>query len=209
MKVKDFWIPIRFHWSFIFFPLFMVYMFGLKNGLVYFFILFISTLIHEYSHVFESKRNGLFIPYIIFHGFGAGTMVIHNLLNYKKIIKISVSGPIGSLIFGIIGYCLYLFYNNQYLLYFSVISILFCFLNLLPIFPSDGGRILYAVLGMIMGPRKALNISLYVSWIFCLIGIIVCLVFYFRWIEFIIFFLLIFSVISYIEKKNMENQLRV
>lgn len=86
-----------------------------------------------------------------------------NLLEIKKII-IAMAGPAVN-VFAIILF--YIFFRNcsNITLYMNTIyaNMMIFLFNLIPIFPLDGGRILFGVLYILFGKRMALEISNYIS----------------------------------------------
>lgn len=139
-------------------------------------ILFFSTiLLHELSHSYIARSNGIKIQSITLYVFG-GVAQMEEIPRDPKIeLKMTAAGPGISLFIGIVAYMLYDFLGpvhlegvdfyfgelspnimqmnplNALLITLGIISFYNIFLgifNLLPAFPMDGGRILRALLAM-------------------------------------------------------------
>ena len=139
-------------------------------------ILFFSTvLLHELSHSYIAKSNGINIQSITIYIFGGVAQMEEIPRDPKMELKMTAAGPGISLFIGIISYILYDFLGpihlegvnfyfgelspnimqmnplNALLITLGIISFYNIFLgifNLLPAFPMDGGRILRALLAM-------------------------------------------------------------
>ena len=191
-------IPIKLHITFLIILLLFIYYFAAISfkigGLVLGFdvldtsfnlkllfstiasILFFSTLLlHELSHSYVARSNGINIQSITLYVFG-GVAQMEEIPRDPKIeLKMTAAGPGMSLFIGIVAYMLYDllgpvhlegvdFYIgelspnimqmnplNALLITLGIISFYNIFLgifNLLPAFPMDGGRILRAFLAM-------------------------------------------------------------
>ena len=191
-------IPIKLHITFLIILLIFIYYFAAISfkigGLVLGFdvldtsfslkllfstiasILFFSTLLlHELSHSYVARSNGINIQSITLYVFG-GVAQMEEIPRDPKIeLKMTAAGPGMSLFIGIVAYVLYdilgpvrlegvNFYFgelspnimqmdllNALLITLAIISFYNIFLgifNLLPAFPMDGGRILRAFLAM-------------------------------------------------------------
>lgn len=204
MKVKDIFVPIKFNWLCIFMPLFLIIKLGIVDGIITSILFFLSTLFHEYSHVFEAKRQKLYVPYIEFNGIGAAACVFQDELDYGRVIRVSSAGPIGSLYLGLFSMIVYWFFPNFWIGVFTIINFILFGFNILPLYPSDGGRIFNAFMGYFFGPLPALGASLIVSGILYSIGILLALK-YELYVLSIVFIILLAH--SYF--KNMEARRRL
>ena len=203
-NIKEvFCVPLRFHWSVLLLPALLLLYNGI-SGIPLSIMIFVSLLFHEYSHVFIAQKEGLYVSHIITHGFGAAASICGlNYTNYKQDLKISVAGPIGSLFLFGMGLLLNFIFNSIWIVYFIYINLFIGIFNLLPLFPLDGGRILYSLLGMKFGALKAIRIACVVSWGLCVIGIIYG-VFMGLWVISIVLGTIIYMSIQ--EKKVIEFQ---
>ncbi|MFL5243631.1 MAG: metalloprotease [Gemmataceae bacterium] len=128
---------------------------------------FVSILIHELGHIFMGRLFGS-EGHIILHSFGGLAVGSSNLLNPWKRIAVSAAGPIAQLaVYG----ALTLVPQERlppspYLLFalfcLTIINWYWPLLNLLPVYPLDGGQIVRDFLSVFI-PRQALRASLLIS----------------------------------------------
>lgn len=112
-------------------------------------ILFASVLIHELSHSYVAKKNGLPIARITLFFFGGVSEMTEEPQNPKLEVKMAAAGPLMSfLIAGILGSAWYLselvkapVAITAILGYGALINAILGLFNLLPAFPLDGGRV--------------------------------------------------------------------
>jgi len=128
---------------------------------------FVSILIHEFGHIFMGRRFGS-EGYIVLHSFGGLAVASNSLSSPWKRIAVSAAGPAVQLAL----YCLlrlipidqlprspYLKLTYVFLL---DINLYWPLLNLLPIYPLDGGQITRDFLSIFV-PRRAVRASLLIS----------------------------------------------
>jgi stage IV sporulation protein FB len=168
--------------------------------------IFISVLIHEIAHSYVAKKLGYNTKSIILDFlFGSANIEGDFTKSHKDSIKISIAGPISNLLLSVFSILIATtvegttLYDN--LLYFASINIIFFIMNMIPIFPLDGGRISKGILSLILGDKigRISNgvISLVITsliFIYAVINIELLL----------ILFCVIFMVTSYYEIKGRE-----
>lgn len=129
-------------------------------------LLFIGVLLHELGHSYVANEYGQKVNKITLFIFGGSAESDEIPEDSEKEIRIAISGPLVSIFLGLLFYLVYffttLYFNN---LFAHIISITFGTLsfynlllagfNLLPAFPTDGGRILRSGLAMRMDYQKA------------------------------------------------------
>lgn len=130
------------------------------SGYIYeFMIIFFILLIHEIGHLIIALINKVKVKEInIFH-FGAIIKFEYNLgIDPIKEIVISIAGPMSNLILLILSYILVnIFPDSQFINVFIEINILLFIINILPILPLDGGRVLRGILYMRGGLKFAIK----------------------------------------------------
>jgi Zn-dependent protease len=121
-------------------------------------ILFASTLLHELSHSMVAIGYGVKVRQIMLFVFGGVSDITEELKDYRKEARMAFAGPLTSFVISAVFWLLYWLVTSMpvdgaaYLmakgvLYYSAIINLFLgAFNLLPAFPSDGGRLLRAAL---------------------------------------------------------------
>jgi Zn-dependent protease len=161
---------------------------GFEYLLLWIICTFISILVHEFGHVFAGRWFGR-ESYVVLYSFG-GLAIGSNDLPWRwQRVVVSLAGPAaGFLLWGLI------FLLNRYALphldlppgawpYVAAVIIMLLFmnlywslLNLLPIWPLDGGKVSREILGGIFpgrGIRYSLALSLVVAGVLavhCLLG---------------------------------------
>ena len=145
--------------------------------------LFVSIIIHEFSHSLIARKYGLEIRGITLFIFGGIAEMKGEPSSPKAEFLMAIAGPIASLMLSILFGALYLIGENLglpipvmgILGYLSGINMLLVIFNMIPAFPTDGGRILRSVLWWIKGDiywatRLASRISLMFAMTIMFIG---------------------------------------
>ena len=138
-------LNIKFH------PLFWIFLFFLilSNNFLSIFSYLFCVILHEFGHFVTANFLGYKLNKITFLPFGVSISGKENVF-YKPSheILVAISGPIVNLILLII--CLALFWTfpvtYSFLDNFYFANLITFFFNFLPVYPLDGGRVLYALL---------------------------------------------------------------
>lgn len=134
------------------------------------FLIFISVLVHEMAHVLIATKLG-------YKTFGIkidilfGSVKIQQNIPAKDDIKIVLAGPISNLILFLISIILISIWSSDILSTLVYINLFMFLLNMLPIFPLDGGRVVRDILFCLAKPQIAVKISAVSSLIFSLTGL--------------------------------------
>jgi len=140
--------------------------------------LFISIIIHEFSHSLIARKYGLEIKGITLFIFGGVAEMKDEPNNPKTEFFMAIAGPIASLILSILFGALYQIANIMELPvpligilgYLSAINMLLAVFNMLPAFPTDGGRILRSLLWWIKGDiHWATQVASRISLVFAIV----------------------------------------
>jgi Zn-dependent protease len=146
-------------------------------------MLFVSILLHELAHSLVARTKDVETTDITLMLFGGLANIEEISKDPKDEIKIAASGPLTSLAIGLIGVFVGSFAPNfifedlrLVILYTGQLNIFLAIFNLLPAFPSDGGRILRAVIAQHTSFRRATEIASRVgkafAWVFGILGFI-------------------------------------
>lgn len=190
-------IPVKIHVSLLFILPFFAWAFG--NNIVYLtentdivrtnlilnpyllgFImavaLFASILIHELAHSLVARTKEVKTTDITLMLFGGLANIEEISENPKDEVKIAASGPLTSLALGFVLFLIGVYSPSFVLedirlliLYIGQLNIFLAIFNLLPAFPSDGGRILRALIAQRTSLRKATKIASKVGKVFAVI----------------------------------------
>jgi len=135
-------------------------------------LLFVSVLLHELSHSYIAKKNGLPIARITLFFFGGVSEMTEEPQDAALEVRMAAAGPLTS--FAIAGVLGALWYVGGYtgfpvavmavLRYNAFINVALGAFNLIPAFPLDGGRVLRGGLwqsskNLLKATRKATRVS--------------------------------------------------
>lgn len=135
--------------------------------------LFVSILVHELGHAVLIRWAG-FRPEVVLHAFGGLALYIpHRPIRAAVSVAISFAGPAaGFILYGIVRLIAQWLANTypegvhpvlaDAILQLEWINLVWGLVNLLPIFPLDGGQISRTLLESLLG-RKGLRTSLIIS----------------------------------------------
>ena len=202
MKISG--IPIRLHISFLVILPFFAFVIGsnindiamLANvnpdslglnpywlGFIMAILLFSSVVMHELSHSLVARSRGIEIKNITLMLLGGVAQLEDDSMPPRDEAFMAFAGPLFSLVFGVLllfvlrpltGY-----FNPDYSLavyYLGYINIFLAFFNLLPAFPSDGGRILRSLIASRTSYLRATQIATAIgkafAFIFGIIGLL-------------------------------------
>jgi len=139
---------------------------------------FVSVLVHELGHALTAQRFGK-RPEIVLQAFG-GYATYNNAvpLSRKQSLMVTAAGPGIQIVLGLIALAVWRSLPtmdpnlNYFLTVLAAISLIWAVLNLLPILPMDGGRLVETALGP-ENRRTALLISAITGVVVCIISITV------------------------------------
>lgn len=144
-------------------------------------MLFVSILIHELAHSLVARTKDVKTTDITLMLFGGLANIEEISKDPKNEMKIAASGPLTSLFLGFVFVFVGRFAPEFMLedlrliiLYTGQLNIFLAIFNLIPAFPSDGGRMLRAVIAQKTSFRRATEIASRVgkifAWIFGILG---------------------------------------
>ena len=110
-------------------------------------IALIIALIHELGHMIIALACGYGVGGIKIQPFGVGLMLKDSSVSCKHEILIAIAGPVVNVLLIIAG-VFFLKAKNDFSSVFFVTNIYMLCINLLPVLPLDGGRVLSATLRM-------------------------------------------------------------
>ena len=129
-------------------------------------LLFVTVLIHELSHSFTARANGLPVREITLFLFGGVSNLNQEPQAPRVELLVALAGPLASLALAGIFYVLHVVAGGApseitaVLGYLAWINLVLVGFNLIPGFPLDGGRVLRAVIWQLTGSlRRATQIA--------------------------------------------------
>jgi len=160
-----FGISVELHWTFILLMLVSLllsaYLFVLLA------LLFICVLIHEVAHSVASLRNNVKVRKIILLPIGGASIIDDAKLSPEVEFNVAVSGPLMSLFLGCLFGVLVVFAPpgmiTQVLQFLFLMNIFLGLFNLMPAFPTDGGRVFRSYLERKRGEYDATMITVKAS----------------------------------------------
>ena len=125
-------------------------------------IAYMVAVIHEMGHLLASKILGYSADGVKIEPFGVCLKLSSRISNSVHEFVISMAGPFVNFIMLALGTALT--YSGIYIpKAFFIANFYMLFINLLPVMPLDGGRIVKSVLKAEMGEKKAQKIITYIS----------------------------------------------
>ncbi len=148
--------------KFVIHPLFIIFgIYFAITGKVFSFLIFtLSAVIHELGHSFVAERRGYQLKRLVLMPYGAVIYGDTTDMPYSDEAIIALSGPFISLFIALSLVSLWWLVPEAYP--YTEICVLanlaIATINLLPAYPLDGGRILYAILSCYIKRKTALKI---------------------------------------------------
>jgi Zn-dependent protease len=168
-----FGFPIRVHLSFV---LLLGAVFLWMGGILGLFTMMMvagSVLLHELGHALVARYLGVPVAGIGLHFFGGAAEMVGLPRRPGDEIAIAAAGPAVSLALAGLGHGLAIVTGSPVLAQFGWVNFALAIFNLLPAFPSDGGRILRAWLARRHGLVRATDRAVKVGRIICIaLGVI-------------------------------------
>ena len=158
--------PIRVNLSFILLLLVVFAWMGGLAGLAVALMAAFSVLLHELGHALMARRLHVRVADIELHFFG-GAAQIGMPRTPRDEILVAAAGPAVSLALGALGLALAAVTSAHAFWLFGLVNVGLAVFNLLPAFPSDGGRILRAVLAQRRGLVAATELAVKVGRVMC------------------------------------------
>ena len=161
-----FGFPIRLNLSFILLLGLVLLMIGGLQGLAIVFLAAGSVLLHELGHSLMARHLGVPVAGIELHFFG-GAAQMGMPRSPEDEIAVAAAGPAVSFALAGLGHGLAAVTGLQALALFGWVNLFLAVFNLLPAFPSDGGRILRAWLARRRGMVAATELAVKVGRVAC------------------------------------------
>lgn len=160
-----------------------------------FFCFYIFAIIHELAHITMAAILKVRVEEIMLLPVGVCAKCEY-IPNRLKEISIAAAGPLFSSIIGLL-------INDNFM---KTVNYVIAFLNLIPIYPLDGGKILRGTLSIILGHKKSIRVSSTISKVIASIIFVFSVVLY---IYFKNFSLLLLSLYIYIILREETKKDRI
>jgi Zn-dependent protease/predicted transcriptional regulator len=165
-----FGIPVELHVSFLLLILIIYILAFLKfitvQSAILITLVFVTVIIHEFSHSYVAQKYGVTIERIILLPIGGVSEMTEIPKNPAQELRIAIAGPFTNFVIALFCYLIIILLGtlvsrNVYLfLYtFLIVNLILGAFNLLPAYPMDGGRVLRAFLAERMNYIRATEIA--------------------------------------------------
>ncbi len=156
-------------------PLFILFgIYFVATGKVFSFLVFsLSALLHEFGHYCKAQKLGYMLVKVQLMPYGAVIVGDISGIRFKDEISVAIAGPIVNLFIGFLCVALWWIFPDLYSFTqeIAIANFSLFFINLIPAFPLDGGRVLLAGLSCIIKRKKAVIICKTTSCL-CVLGLI-------------------------------------
>lgn len=171
------------------------------------FIVFVSlVLVHELGHCVMATLFHLKIKSVTIYPFGGLTKLDTFLsLDIEKELLVAMGGVLLQYCFYLLIGCLYQIHcirEYTYSLY-TMYNSSIIFFNLLPIYPLDGGRIIYLLLCFFL-PYRVADLVIVIFSCIVLFVIILLQIYYVNYSNIMIYFILIYYIFLFFKKRNIR-----
>lgn len=121
--------------------------------------------VHEFGHLLMIRFLRVSVRSVSLHACGA--VIETEMMNYRQELIVALAGPF----FSIISWLLLRGTDRE----LSFVCLLLGFVNLIPVFPLDGGRMLRCLLNMMFPPQKAhVVLRIATTAVCCVLMILAC-----------------------------------
>jgi Zn-dependent protease len=156
-------VPIRLNLSFLLLLGAVFFWMGGLAGLAVALLGFGSVLVHELGHALVARRLGVRVSEIELQVFGGAAKMMDQPRLPGDELLIAAAGPAVSFVLAGLGYGLALVPGLELFALLGSVNLVLGAFNLIPAFPSDGGRILRALLARRHGLIRATELAVKVS----------------------------------------------
>jgi stage IV sporulation protein FB len=162
-----FGFPIRVHFSFLLLLGAVLLFMGGVPGVFVALMVAGSVLVHELGHALVARHLGVPVRSIGLHFFGGAAQMAALPRTAGDEIAIAAAGPAVSFALAGVGHLLGALTGVGVFGLFAAVNLVLALFNLLPAFPSDGGRILRALLALRYDFVRATDLAVRVSRVVC------------------------------------------
>ena len=119
-----------------------------------------AVMVHEFSHIAAIFLCGASIDIIDIRAFGIRVNVPElSCMSYKNEIIIAAAGPLAGIITASLAFAAAVMSDTSVFDYFIGVNVVITAINLIPVYPLDGGRIILGVMLQYLPMRVAYTIS--------------------------------------------------
>jgi Zn-dependent protease len=164
-----FGFPIRVHVSFLLLLGAVLLFMGGAPGVFVALMVAGSVVVHELGHALVARHLGVPVRSIGLHFFGGAAQMVGLPRRAGDEVAIAAAGPAVSFALAGLGYVLAALTGARIFGLFAAVNLVLALFNLVPAFPSDGGRILRALLAMRHSFARATDLAVKVGRVVCVL----------------------------------------
>ena len=170
-----------------------------------------SALIHELGHSIEAQKCGYKFVNLTLMPFGAVVKGDLEGINYKDEIRVALAGPLVNFCVGVFLVALWWVYPESYPYTELAVTSSFalCFINLIPAFPLDGGRVLLCSLSLWLKRERAIFICKTVGVIFSVAFTVLFVYSCFTGVNFTLILFAIFMLMGVFDKTEQKRFIKI
>lgn len=133
---------------------------GIVSGVWLTAVVLLSVLVHELGHAFVARRFGLGPVSIVLHGFG-GLARFSRRPTHSQGVIVGLAGPVAGLLLGFLALAVLRLLDWRSVVALEIldrlvaVNVFWSLFNLLPMFPLDGGQVLWHLLADRVSPTDA------------------------------------------------------
>ncbi|MBE7031340.1 MAG: hypothetical protein E7401_00025 [Ruminococcaceae bacterium] len=129
-----------------------------------FVVAYLSAILHETAHIIWAKALSVSVSRVELYPFGISARLKSGYIqSSEKEFLIAFAGPSLSLLLYWVCIILYRFIQSEFFKFGADINLCLCLINLIPVLPLDGGRIVKALLTARYGIIRAYNFTIKLS----------------------------------------------
>jgi Zn-dependent protease len=171
-----FGFPIRVHVSFLALLAIVLVFMGGVPGVLSVLVVAASVVLHELGHALMARQLGIPVAEIGLHFFGGAAQMVGTPRRRGDEIAIAAAGPAVSFALAGVGLGLAFLTGSGLFAFAGTANLVLGVFNLVPAFPSDGGRILRAWLAKRHGLVRATELAVGVARVVCVALVVAALV---------------------------------
>ena len=169
LRFDLFGFPVRVHPAFWLIAFILGAQLPPKFAVIWVGVVFLSVLVHELGHALLQRWFGG-RPEIVLYGLGGYAMASGMNLNWWRAIVVAFAGPLAGFLLAAASYAFAMAMSGRANLmlgttldFLVLVNVFWGIINLLPIWPLDGGHISRELLVRFLVPSKGIVVSLMVS----------------------------------------------
>lgn len=194
-------------------PLFFIFgLYFALTGKVFSFIVYtLCAVIHELGHFNQSEKLGYALKKIVLMPYGALIKGDLSEIKYKDEVLISLAGPFYNVVLGLFIMALWWMFPATYAYTDEIVQANFslAIINLLPCYPLDGGRVLFATLSIFTNRKTAKTVVKSLAILLSLLLFALFVYSLFNTVNLTLFFFSLFIIVGALNKNEQSSYVKI